>query len=284
MDCICAGVITFNPDIERLTENVESVKQNGINSILIVDNGSNNINAIKELVKKKQLSLIENNDNYGVSKALNQIFSYCNEHSIKWVLTLDQDSVCPNNLGKEYFHYIDKNPEAEKIILCPIIKDRNSSLNESQARSSYVSVKRCITSGSLTSVNCWKALNGFDEYLFIDSVDWDFCDRAISQGFRIVQLTNVQLIHEIGNTVDHRFFFWKFPVLNHNSFRKYYRSRNLIYLAKKNGSIKCYVKNHLSVAKIIIIILLYEDKKREKLHAVIQGCIDAIKHDNSKAN
>jgi hypothetical protein len=33
-----------------------------------------------------------------------------------------------------------------------------------------------------------------------------------------------------------------------------------------------------------IIILLYEDKKKEKLHAVIQGCIDAIKHDNSKAN
>lgn len=284
MNCICAGIITFNPDIGRLIENVKSVKQNGIDSILIVDNGSKNISAVKETVKNEHLALIENSDNYGVSKALNQIFSYCADHSIEWVLSLDQDSVCPNNLGEEYIRYIDNNPEAEKIILCPIIKDRNSSLNASQTGASYVDVKRCITSGSLTSVYCWKTLNGFDDYLFIDSVDWDFCDRAISHGFRIVQITKVQLIHEIGNTVDHRFLIWKFPVLNHNSFRKYYRSRNLIYLAKKNGSIKCYIKNYLSVIKIIIIILLYEKEKREKLHAVFKGYKDALKYDMSHAN
>lgn len=273
---VCAGIITYNPDIARLNENIMAIDTGAICSIVIVDNGSDNISEIREIKKERSIVLIENHDNQGVAKALNQIFSYANDNSIQWVLTLDQDSVSPDNMMDEYLSFISDNESTERTILCPLIQDRNSLLSEYEKDIGIIEVKRCITSGCLTSVRCWKELNGFDEHLFIDSVDWDFCDRAIDKGFRIVKLAKVRLLHEIGQTVDQQFLFWKFPVLNHNSIRKYYRTRNLIYLAKKRGEIKIIIKNHLSVIKIVLIVLLYENEKKEKLKAICKGYKDGI--------
>lgn len=279
----CAGIITYNPDISRLIENVDSIHQDGIEMILIVDNGSSNIDDIKSVVEERQIRIVENRKNVGVAKALNQVFSFAEKNNLQWVLTLDQDSVCPANMMSEYSRYISNIEDPENNVLCPLIYDRNSSLNTLGKGRDVIEVKRCITSGCFTSVQCWKVLNGFDEYLFIDSVDWDFCDRAVEQGFRIHQFTHVRLLHEIGKTEDRKLIFWSIPVFNHNSMRKYYRTRNLIYLAKKNGSLRMTIKNNLSVMKIVFIILLYEKDKKEKMISVFKGYMDAIRYTKKRA-
>ena len=42
---IIAGIVTFNPDIDRLVRNVNSIK-NQVDQVVLVDNGSNEMEMI----------------------------------------------------------------------------------------------------------------------------------------------------------------------------------------------------------------------------------------------
>ena len=48
---ILCGIITYNPSIQRLTENIEAVI-NQTDHVLIFDNGSMNSSQINECIKK----------------------------------------------------------------------------------------------------------------------------------------------------------------------------------------------------------------------------------------
>ena len=70
---ICAGIVTFNPEISRLSENIDAIR-NQVDAIFIVDNNSNNINIIKKIISKDSgIKLICNNQNRGIATALNQL-------------------------------------------------------------------------------------------------------------------------------------------------------------------------------------------------------------------
>lgn len=51
----------------------------------------------------------------------------------------------------------------------------------------------CITSASCTNLAVWKEVGGFDERLFIDLVDNEFCKRLIVSGYKILRLNNLVL-------------------------------------------------------------------------------------------
>ena len=97
---IYVGIITYNPNIERLNENINAVIDGA--EIIIVDNNSENINDIEYIINKyPNIKIIKNSKNLGIAKALNQAMEYGYMNSYDWMLTLDQDSVCP-------FDYISK--------------------------------------------------------------------------------------------------------------------------------------------------------------------------------
>lgn len=56
-----------------------------------------------------------------------------------------------------------------------------------------------ITSGSLTNLDAWKAIGGFDEKLFIDLVDTEYDIRALMKGYCSYRINTVVLTHEIGH-------------------------------------------------------------------------------------
>ena len=65
-----------------------------------MDNGSDNIKNIEDCVLNnwKNITIIKNGKNEGIAKALNQMFEFAIEQQYEYVLTLDQDSVCPDNI------------------------------------------------------------------------------------------------------------------------------------------------------------------------------------------
>jgi rhamnosyltransferase len=65
----------------------------------------------------------------------------------------------------------------------------------------YSEVRTCITSGALTNLDLWKKLDGFDEQMFIDSVDFEYCYRVRKAGYKVIQTDQVQLSHSIGNAI-----------------------------------------------------------------------------------
>ena len=49
MSKVYAGVVTYNPEIKRLKENISSI-QNQVTTVVIFDNGSNNVDNIQKLI------------------------------------------------------------------------------------------------------------------------------------------------------------------------------------------------------------------------------------------
>ena len=98
-----AGITLYEPDVHRLLENIDAVLPQ-VDKLICVDNGSKNIAEIKDRIhwKYPEVEIIENGENLGIARALNQMFEYAEAHVYDWVLTLDQDSVCPENLMEEY--------------------------------------------------------------------------------------------------------------------------------------------------------------------------------------
>ena len=111
-----AGITLYNPELDRLGQNIESILPQ-VKHIFLVDNGSCNLDEIKSLLDKfENVTLICNGENLGIAKALNQMCQAAYENGYEWMLTLDQDSVAESELIKKYSRYT----EMEKVaILTP---------------------------------------------------------------------------------------------------------------------------------------------------------------------
>lgn len=269
MENISACIITFNPDINRLKENISSLRRFTFD-ILLVDNGSTNVDEINKLKEQYNLIIIYNKENLGIAKALNIGFKNSIEifHS-DWILTLDQDSVINNSMNKLKSYISNENG-----IICPQIFDLNSKKIIDKETGL---INKCITSGALTNVESWKSVNGFDEIMFIDNVDFDFCYRLQKKGYKIYRVEDAILKHEIGKTTIRKFLFLNVVVKNHSAFRKYYISRNIIYFARKQSKSLLILKAYLQYLKMYFIILFYESEKNQKINAIKNGFKDGKK-------
>lgn len=272
---ISAGIVLYNPDIDRLKENINAII-NQCTHIYLIDNGSDNINNISDLLEEYndlKITVIYNQKNMGIASALNQLTEAAKKDNFNWILTLDQDSVSPLNIIKEFKKYINKNNVG---MLCPVICDRNKD-KIIKAEEGYIEVKECITSGSLLNINAWDEIGGFDDNMFIDGVDFDICYRLRQASYRILCVQSVVLLHELGHIEYHRFLFWKVIVKNHSAFRKYYIARNIIYIARKRKSLFLIFKGILQEIKLIGIAILYESDKFNKINRIFAGICDGFR-------
>lgn len=267
---ISAGIVLYNPDIERLKKNIVSIYPQ-IKKLYLVDNNSENYDEIKKVVDGySEIVLIKNNENYGVAKALNQIMEAASLSGCQWNVLLDQDSIVPENYI-EIFKEAKNNLKGKNIaILCPLIDDLNSKVNDLNMVSEYQYIDFCITSGSINNVDIWKEMGGFDEKLFIDGVDLDYCLRLIKNNYEIVRVNTVSIKHEIGKIKSIKFLGKNFESFNHSPFRKYYIARNIFYLDIKHKG-KISPSTLARFIKQICLVLFIDDNKWKKIKALLKG-------------
>ena len=265
---ISCGIVSFNPDIELLQSNIEAIK-NQVEQVFVVDNGSNNTNAVGRLVDKyNSVRLIKNAENRGIAAALNQCCKASFEAGYKWIITLDQDSICPEHCVDGLSQFIDV--EKKVGIVAPLIVDREVGVLGHHPNG-YAEVRTCITSGAMTNLAVWSALKGFDEKMFIDSVDFEYCYRVRKAGYKVIQTDQVQLSHSIGNATMCRFLFWKFKNTEHSAFRDYYIAQNNVYYPRKHRLWLHFLRGNIRNLRSILIVSCYEDDKAEKVKAIFDG-------------
>ena len=267
---VVAGIVTYNPDISRLRENLIAVSSQ-VQLVYIVDNGSNNIDDIRQLTSEvPNLEIGALSENYGIARALNEIFLHF-ESSAEWVLTLDQDSVVTDGYIDAFSQYLDNK---DYVSLCPSVCMRIDDQNNQEKTDSIIEVPKCITSGNLVRLSVWNEIGRFKEEMFIDMVDFEFCYRLHRFGYKVYRVNSALLIHELGNP-KYKYFLWKkVCVYNHNAFRKYYIIRNSLYLIKEHSKDPdiSYIKKFL--IKNIAFTLLYEENKCEKVKQMVRGIRD----------
>ena len=281
---IIAGIVCYHPQTSILKKSLDSIAGN-VSGIVVIDNGSDNVEEISECCQSHpNVELIKNAKNEGIAKALNQIFRRADEMGGDYVLCLDQDSIMPEGMMQTYEKVLRDHSGKERIgILCPRIHDRATDRTWPAVPDGVQvsKVERCITSGSLNSLQAWKEVGGFDEYLFIDEVDHDYSFQIIQKGYAILLCPDVVIDHQIGNTVIRHLFGKTIYVRNHNAFRKYYMARNMIYVGKKHyGRVRVRDVGHAVLFTLKTFI--YESDKRNKLKACFKGMADGCKHNHGE--
>ena len=265
---VCAGIVTYNPDIKRLQENIAAIVYQ-VSKVFIVDNCSENVESIEKVIGKyATIVLIKNDQNEGIAKALNQIMLKAKRYGYNWMLTLDQDSVCYSNLVNNYFKYIDV---GIGMLICDII-DRNYELKFTSPKYFLEDVDKCITSGCLSNIDAIFNTGGFDESLFMDMVDYDMCYSLREQGYRIVRAHFIGLLHEVGKSKKYNILGFEFVVNNHPADRKYTITRNSVYLIKKHKLNP--ITEYILIFRRIFTVLFFESNKFEKVKAIFKGVVD----------
>lgn len=264
---ILAGIVTYNPDIKKLGENIAAASSQ-VDKVLIVDNNSTNFEEFKE---NDNIEIIALDENKGIAFALNEIGNYAIKNEYDWFLTLDQDTVVSDNLIKEYLPYCTL-PKTG-ILTCHF-QDVNDAIKNDIYKEPYQEVQLCITSGALMNTFCFENSSKYDERMFIDLVDYDINLQYSNLSYKMYQIGFIGFRHEIGERVHKKFLGRDIYVNNHSAIRRYYFSRNTIYLIRKYGwnniTKGLFMANNGHALKAI----LFERQKCKKTWLYFKGLLD----------
>ncbi|QLL59747.1 glycosyltransferase family 2 protein [Empedobacter falsenii] len=275
MDKIVAIIVTYNPNVEDLKQNVSTFNHE-VDYVIIVDNASSNNTELLNIFREDKYVIILNNENYGIAKALNIGLEESIKLKADFVLTMDQDSKFLENSVDVLKDFLD-DPDSQNVAMVgPLMRDLSSGFVES-IDSTTADVRTIITSGALCRVSALQQVNGWDSSLFIDAVDFDICYKLLKKNYRIVKLKKAILNHHLGESEKRRFII-PFLVTHHSPLRVYYTSRNTIVLFKKYfGKFpKDMLQLELSNIKKFFAILLFEKEKAKKIQLYTKGFFHGV--------
>ena len=241
-----ACVILYNPKKEDI-DNI-STYANKVKKIYVFDNteGTNNANYFEGI---ENVNYFWDNENKGLSIRLNQASRMAIADKFDYLLTMDQDSSFLQENLNQYFIDILNYPEKEKVGVFGL-EYCSSDINRDTP--SYEEVDHLITSASVINLNLFEKIGGFDENIFIDGVDVDYCFACLSKNYKNIKFTRNYFNHSLGIRVKRGSIFtlylFKRFVSVHTSLRVYYMYRNMLYIKRKYENmmpttIKKFIKN-----------------------------------------
>jgi rhamnosyltransferase len=220
--------------------------------------------------------------NSGIALRLNEACNMALIEGFDWLLTMDQDSYFEDNSLTKYINCIAAFSNSSNVAVFGVNYEAQTDLNACTPSDK----NQLITSGSLVNLKLFKSLGGFNEDLFIDQVDHEYCYRAKANGFRIVQFQNIFMHHSLGETTNRT----SFKTLQsssrslHSPLRIYYMTRNSLYVRKRfNQDFKEEIDDTFKDLRIRIKNnLLYGKQKIATIKMVLQGYRDFRKNKMGK--
>jgi rhamnosyltransferase len=278
---VTAVVVTFHPDNDVL-ENLSKVHQQ-VQRIVVVDNGSRleSLLPLREASSSIGFNLIENGENLGVATALNIGIRQAQIDGSDWVLLFDQDSSVTPGFTEAMLQGFASSRWAGRLgILVPHYIDKRLGSPLSVIGVKGGELEAAITSGSLLPMSVVRDNGYFEDGLFIDAVDFEYCLRLRSRGLHIEECNQAVLLHSPGTPKVHRFRGrYLFKSNNYSPARRYYQQRNNIWIARRYWTkfpLFCFNLFFTGV-KDCVKILIAEDDKGTKLWACFTGFVDGIK-------
>lgn len=270
INCFPVIIVLYCPDIKLLSQNINSVIKAGAQEILLIDNSEEKpIDINTKDYDEGVVSHIWNGKNLGIASALNIGCSVLYEKGYRWVLTLDQDSVVPENIFEVYNNFLTTPNEKIAILSCNHLMD-----NEKEDDvNTYEYRDLCITSGCLMNLDAWSEVGKFDDKLFIDGIDHDICIKFRLNGYKLVRFPNLRLNHRLGEPKQIMIFGHRINVrVGHSPMRMFYMTRNWNYLDNKyKKQLNGKTGLNLSYWKMILLVLLLEKKKMAFLASFYMG-------------
>lgn len=281
MKKVAAIIVTYN--IEDSIQNSIDILEKQVDEIIIVDNGSkkDTVDMLVNLKCKYNIKHIFLKQNEGIAFALNRGIEYAIEKKYEWILTLDHDSTPTPNMVLNMintYERMDADFKEKVAMITPVHIEQKAykSVENSTLEYGYKEVLTEITSGSLVKSDIYKNHGLYDESLFIDLVDHDYCLSLNKKGYKVIQVEDSILIHKLGDSVSKKILGINLTYTNHSPLRRYYMTRNRMYIWKKysddysNWIRRDKIRFISEIAKIIV----YENDKIKKIGMIRTGLKD----------
>lgn len=276
-----AILVTFNPD--NLVFKRLHVLSKQIDYIFVVDNSKN---SPSPNILPSNAELITNGNAGGLAGALNIGLKRARQESIDYLFIFDQDTDPPADFCTKLLIESKNFSDSCFGIFGPMhinsstgyavrLSVPNRFMNSAWPKTSnkFLECLFLINSGTLLDLKRIPPNLKYDEDLAVDMTDVDFCLTARLNGIKSICLTNIQVIHGIGNRIKGSS---RFSPTNYQAPRKYLQTRNKIIIWKRFFHTEPgFVVSDFFIWNIDVIrTILCERDKLSKLRAIIKGIIN----------
>lgn len=274
---ITAIISLYNPD-KKVLDHVRLIAEQA-DRVILCDNSKNNN---RQLFNKIDgICYVGFKENLGLSKAFNRVLK---DKKFNWkdddlIIFFDQDSSIEDGhikkLASEFMYF--NNSQYKLGCLGPIFYNLSNDTVEipkmkKLIKNNVYKVKNIITSSLITNYEMMKKVGFWNENIFLDFVDWDFCWRLQKIGYNCCITQSVILQHSVGNG-ERKVGALKLRV--GAAFRVYYQTRDALYLLKESYiPLKMRIKLLLTITVRPIIHFFCLGEKKVRVKYYIKGIKD----------
>lgn len=269
-----AGVVILYYPEETAIKNIQSYLPY-LDKLYIADNTEYERSEVASYFQNdNKVQLLHDGNNKGIAKRLNEAATLALEEKHNWLLTMDQDSFFEDQVLQDYLLCAGSYLHKDRTAMFGVTYGAKEDITDCNP----VEKNKLITSGSFLNLRLFSEIGGFEEKLFIDEVDHEYCYRARLKNYLIVQFQNIFLHHSLGATSQHKSL--KNMKLSNRSLhspqRMYYMVRNFFYV---NHLFKSYFPDDMKEIKKMVQNriknnLLYNRKRIAVFINICKGFID----------
>lgn len=285
------AIVTYFPDT-GFADRLAAIAR-AVSPLVVVDNSvdADVQRQLAGLCNAAGADLIVNSTNAGIGAALNRAFADFAARGIEWCVAFDQDSTPEPGFASALLTMATEHEAAVvganwRDAARPDFAARHLSRGalpgwfaRRVATTDLENVTCVITSGSVFHLPTWREIGGFDEGLFLDLVDTDYCLRARAAGHRVCVAAAARMSHRRGakqRVVFGGRNFWP-AHMPPNRLQLLFRNRLHLFRRHAWGAPHWVAFELAYAAKIIVEVVLLEDQKRAKLAACLRGTWEGLR-------
>ncbi|MFV0170306.1 glycosyltransferase [Empedobacter falsenii] len=267
-------VIVYHPNFDEAAQNIKNYIED-LDLLIIWDN-TPSVNQKEQFYSllstySHKILYLSEQDNKGIAYALNRAFETAQGKGFNYILTMDQDSIWKKFKG--YKEGVSNHLENDIAIYAPLIISLSNNMVIRCNNTNFV-----ITSGSIYNITLFNKIGHFREEYLIDEVDNEYCIKAVKKGYKIKLLTNSFLYQTFGSPESSKGLA-KYTA-HYSAFRTYHQIRNRMWVWREYSdqlSYKYILRTLLlSGLRRLLLIVLYEKQKKQKLLALVNGFKDGF--------
>ena len=257
------GISLYNPD-DKAVAYLNSLKTI-FSEIYVYDNTKDNTRYVACIDKSYEYS--HTGENRGLSKGFNWFLDKSNSDNLDYLLILDQDSCYDIELIQNLMKEIEGFGIDNKVAIRACNAKAQNIVDVDLPSEIVHTVEKVISSGSFLCIDVITK-NGlrYDENLFVDYVDHDFCKSILSKNLKIVCHNRFVLTQQLG-------YIYKGRVC-HSPIRNYYILRDLGYMNQKHYSRFVVILKTTYCLMKTIKSACFEDNTWPKIRYAVKGYID----------
>jgi rhamnosyltransferase len=268
-----AGVVVLYNPAAGVLDNINSYLSQ-IGRLFAVDNSETpDPDVMQQLAAMPGVTYHANGGNLGVASALNIGAKLALAYGYSYLLTMDQDSQAAPDMVKNMLACL-AGQEATTGIVAPFLVRKSN--DEHLSRTSCERVLTAMTSGSLLNLTAYRSVGPFRDDYFIDFIDNEYGLRLNMHDFSVIRTFSARLKHNVGSPLKVSLAGVSFALTSHPPLRKYYKTRNRLYLAQSYfHKFPGYcIKDFLRFWGELVRLFLFEEQKWNKLNMMIKGIAD----------